>query len=229
MLSRSQFAQSRSYFPLVWAHRWTTGFGKPPLKICFTAMFSLDRSLCPSVGTELVNWLMNKNASQKNLDKIAKHDLMQERGQTLKGQRDDRWYFTLLRVLQLFAGGWWAGEGQIPVAVYQETMSTCHVEVPACGGVHQALCGACRNTLLALQPWGISVFMVSQAAGTAVWIYGETEKPKADEKSLFCPPLLLVKMIPQATSWRRHLAALYCTVADCCKRCKAHGAGWQWE
>lgn len=176
------------------------GYNKPHLKICLTAMLSRDMSLCPSVGSELLNWLTNKNASQKNLDKIAEHDLMQEWGQTLKGQCDDRWYFTLLRVLQLFAGGWWAGEGQIPVAVYQETMSVCHVEAPACGGVLQALCGACRNTLLALQPWGIRGFMVSQAAGTAVWIYREAEKPKAGEKPLFCSPLPLVRMIHQGTS-----------------------------
>lgn len=37
-----------------------------------------------------MNWLRNKNISQKNLDKIAEHDLMQERGEALKGQRDDR-------------------------------------------------------------------------------------------------------------------------------------------
>lgn len=44
-------------------------------------------SLCPSVGSELVNWLTNRNVSLKNLDKIAEHDLMQERGQALKGQQ----------------------------------------------------------------------------------------------------------------------------------------------
>lgn len=42
------------------------------------------------MGSELVNWLTNKNSSQKNLDKIAEHDLMQEREQALKGQHDDR-------------------------------------------------------------------------------------------------------------------------------------------
>ena len=55
------------------------------------------------MGSEFVNRLMNKNVSQKNLDKIAEHNLMQEGGQAPKGQRDDRCYFTLLRVLQLFA------------------------------------------------------------------------------------------------------------------------------
>lgn len=54
------------------------------------AMSSQDMSPCPSVGSELVNWLRNKNVSQKNLDKIAEHDLIQGGGQALRGQRDDR-------------------------------------------------------------------------------------------------------------------------------------------
>lgn len=56
----------------------------------FMAESSQDMSTCPSVGSELVNWLRNKNVSQKNLDKIAEHDLMQEGGQAQKGQRGDR-------------------------------------------------------------------------------------------------------------------------------------------
>jgi len=67
-------------------------FEKSHLKIvlCFTAVSPQDMSLCPSAGSGLVNCLTNRNGSQKILDKIAEHDLMQERGQALKGQRDDR-------------------------------------------------------------------------------------------------------------------------------------------
>lgn len=32
---------------------------------------------------------------------------------------------------------------------------------------------------LALRPWGINGFMLSQAAGAVLWIYGEAGKPKA--------------------------------------------------
>lgn len=93
-------------FPLVGHREGKKGFENI---LYFMAVSSQDMSPCPSVGSELVNWLRNKNVSQKYLDKIAEHDLMQERGQALKGQREDRWYFTLLGAVQLFAiaGGCW--------------------------------------------------------------------------------------------------------------------------
>lgn len=62
---------------------------------------------------------------------------------------DDRWYFILLRVLQLFAvagAGGGGGTGQIPVVVYQETTSLCHVEVLTPRGFHLAPSDAHRNT-----------------------------------------------------------------------------------
>lgn len=106
-------------------------------------------SLCPSVGSELVNWLTNRNVSLKNLDKIAEHDLMQERGQALKGQQmtdDISFCLEFCSCLLLRGRGGGGGTGQIPVVVYQETTSLCHVEVLTPRGFHLAPSDAHRNT-----------------------------------------------------------------------------------
>lgn len=101
-LRGSLFAQPRLHFPPVWAPM-DNRVWKSHVKLCFTAVSSRDMRLCPCVGSERMTQLTNKNASQKNLDKIAERDLMQEREQALKGQHDDRLFFTLLTVLQLLA------------------------------------------------------------------------------------------------------------------------------
>ena len=114
------------------------------------------------------------------------------------------------------------GEGQIPVVVYQETMSVCHVEVLAYRGVSLAPSNAHRNA-----------FTGSATLGNQ-WLYAlpscrcgfmERQGSQNRLKALFLPPLPLFKTIPTPHDGGGTLQPFIATVAVWCKRYKAYRAG----
>lgn len=109
-------------------------------------------------------------------------------------------------------------EGQIPVVVYQETMSVCHVEVLVYGGVHLAHRDACRNTSAGSATLGnqwIYALPSCRDYSVDLWRSGEA---KTRLKALFLPPLPFFKMIPMPHDGGDILQPFIATVAVWSKR-----------
>lgn len=147
-LHGSQFAQSGSYFPPVWAPEMDNSVGKSHVKICslfHCGVITGNESLC-----QCGKWTHDLAYKQNHFPKES-------------GQNHGAWLDAKKRA-GIERSAWWQvifqsayssavvccrrramGGGQIPVVVHQEPVLVCYVEVLALGASCLAPSDACRN------------------------------------------------------------------------------------